>query len=122
MTAVENKSVARFADRSRIETIVKLEYPIEYDGKIWDAITVSSPTVAQVAAFSERVAEARKLGESTDGIRLPMFDAPDAVLDALHLDDDDLVSEAANRFLPRRFRASPESTLGSNDGNISPIS
>lgn len=122
MTDVEAKPAARFADRSRTETVVPLEYPIEYDGKIWEAITVSSPTVAQIAAFSERVVQARELGQSTEGIRLPMFDAPDAVLDALHLDDEDVVSKAANRFLPRRFRDTPESTSASNDGNTSPTS
>lgn len=118
----DSKPVARIADRSRIESIVRLEHPVEFDGKIYDAVTVASPTVAQIAAFSERVSQARERGESTDDIRLPMFDVPDEVLDALHLDDDDLVTEAANRFLPRRFRASPESASGSSSGSASPTS
>lgn len=105
---------AKIIDQNRISQVVPLEYPIEFEGKIYDAITVRSPVVADIAALSERIS-----AESGTPMRLPMFgDTPDEVLDALHLDDDDRLTEVAGRFLPRRFRAPPAS--GSDNGAPSP--
>lgn len=74
---------------------VPLDWPLVYDGRVWDTITVSRMTAGQIAAFLEKAETAK---------RFPMFDAPDAVLDALDADDADKVNEVVNRFLPRRFR------------------
>lgn len=99
--------------KPRSET-VPLEWPVEYDGKVWDAITVRRMTVLDIRAFHEQV-----LASSEDDkarIRFPMFDAPFEVLDALDDDDAQTVNEVVTRFLPRRFRADegsgPDSTTG----------
>lgn len=91
------------AGKSRSET-VKLEWPLEYDGKIYEQITITRPTTADLEAWRNRLAQMRAEGRDTDKERLPMFDAPGAVIDALDPDDDLAVSEVAERFLPRRFR------------------
>ncbi len=91
------------AGKARTET-VPLEWPIEYDGKVYAKITVTRPTNAALEEWRNHLAEKRSAGGDIKGERLPMFDAPKAVLDALDPDDDDMVSEIAERFLPRRFR------------------
>lgn len=98
---------AKIADLSRISESVKLDYPIEFDGVVFEAITVRTPNVAVLREF------ARAMRDAPDGVdlRLPMFgDTPIAVLDALHPDDDDRLTEVAGRFLPRRFRADETAT------------
>ena len=106
---------AKIVDQSRISETVTLDYPVEFDGVVWDKIVVRSPTVAVVADFAERVSAA-----GGANLRLPMFDAPDEVLDALHLDDDDRLSEVADRFLPRRFRVEAKAATASASGEPSP--
>lgn len=85
----------RQADRFRV---VPLDWPIEFDGVTYDKVTVSRMTTAQVAEFT--------LAARTDGATavLPMFDAPQAVIDALDADDADNVNKAVHDFLPRSFR------------------
>jgi hypothetical protein len=111
-------TTARIIDRSKIEDTVTLEYPIEFNGTVWDRITVRSPAVRDIAEFSARVAASDK-----PNFRLPMFDAPDDVLDALHLDDEDKLNEVALRFLPRRFQADTGAKSSASDsGATSPTS
>lgn len=99
--------------KTRSET-VPLEWPIEYDGRVWDAITVRRMTVLDIRAFHEMVLASKD--DNKARIRFPMFDAPFEVLDALDDDDAQAVNEVVTRFLPRRFRAEedsgPDSTAG----------
>lgn len=98
------KPAARIVDRSKIEDTVTLDYPVEFDGVVWDKIKVRHPTTRDMADFAARYEAAGERGHS---LRLPMYDAPDEVMDALLVDDSDKLNEAALRFLPRRFRAEP---------------
>jgi hypothetical protein len=98
-----------FADKTRTEAVIVLEYPVIVDGVTWEKVTARAPNVRQIRDFNRAVTAAKAAGQSLDEMRLPMFDAPDAVLDELHPDDDDKLSEASEPFLPQRFRvASPE--------------
>lgn len=85
--------------RSRFE-VVDLLWPVKYDGRIWDKITVSRLTAKDVAEFMRRLKDA---GDDAE-VRFPFFDAPDEVLDALDDDDSVRLNEVAARFLPQRFR------------------
>ncbi|MFN3891985.1 MAG: phage tail assembly protein [Beijerinckiaceae bacterium] len=76
---------------------VTLEYPLEYDGKLWTEITVRRASAGDVEAFVAAV----QRGENPT---LPMTDAPAAVLDALDADDFETVNKAINDFLPRALR------------------
>lgn len=78
--------------------VVPLQYPVEYDGRVWTAITVSRMTLAQIRDFIADIAR------DADKARLPMFDAPPEVMDSLDPDDDDLIGEVVERFMPRRLR------------------
>ena len=95
--------VARFVDADRRSETVMLDWPINYDGKVYDRLTVRRVTAGEVARFVEAVRAAPAEVRAT--MRLPMVDAPDAVLVAFDPDDDDKVDEVISRFLPRRFRA-----------------
>lgn len=89
---------------------INLEWPLEYDGKVFGDITLRRLTAAEVAAFVERLDGAKKF-------RFPMFfdeggsPIPDEVLDALDDDDTLALDAACADFLPRRFREMPEPTL-----------
>lgn len=87
--------------RSRSE-IVPLEWPVEFDGKVWDKITVSRMTAAQVDAFTDAL---KVTGDKTP---LPMFDAPVAVIEALDADDSIRLNEVVSRFLPRALQSAEQ--------------
>lgn len=93
----------RFVGDKPRSKVVPLDWPIEYDGKTYDSVTVSRLTAAQVAAFYERLRETVKQGDAP--ARFSMFDVPDVVLDALDDDDAVQINEVVERFLPRGFRA-----------------
>ena len=101
---------ARIVDQFRVSETVPLDFPVEFEGQVYNQITVRSPTVADVADFAERVSAA-----GGANLRLPMFDAPEAVLDALSPDDDYRLTEVAERFLPRRFRAADKGSVPASD-------
>lgn len=86
--------------------VVDLEWPVEYDGKVYDKITVTRMSTTQVADYTERMATDSGLGA------IPMFDAPRAVIEALDADDTAKLDEVAFRFLPRAFRGAGTSTSG----------
>lgn len=96
---------AKIVDQSRISETVSLDYPVEFDGVVWDKIVVRTPNVKILREFNRTIAAARENGEDLNDVRLPLYDAPDDILDALHPDDDDRLQEVGGRFLPRRFRA-----------------
>lgn len=90
--APAEKPVAKvLGDRTRR---VPLEWPVEYDGKVYDAVTVSRMSGEQISAF---------YADEVSG-RLPMFDCPFEVIDALDADDAMTVQKAVLDFLPRSMR------------------
>jgi hypothetical protein len=79
--------------------------------------------MVEMRAFHAAVA-----GDATKA-RLPMFDAPYEVIDALDPDDADTIEETVDRFLPRRLRLAagpiPESgatTSPSSEASSEPAS
>jgi hypothetical protein len=88
---------ASFVD-ARTKTI-PLEWPLTYDGEMYTEVTIRRLTGAEVSDFFAQPAESR---------RLPMFDCPADVIDALDADDSMAVSEAVMGFLPRSMRAASE--------------
>lgn len=84
----------RFVGDRRRDVVVPLEWPIEYDGKIYSEIRVRRMTGAEVAAFVN----------SDDG-DLPMVEAPKVVIDSLDADDAMAINKAITDFLPQSLRA-----------------
>lgn len=112
----------RVIDESAIGTFVPLSFPLSFRGQTWDRIWVRHPSAKECRQLAERIRAATEAGQSIDDMRLPMTNAPDQVLDALRADDEDRVSEAIQRFLPRRYRAAPASESALSSGESSPTS
>ncbi|MCZ8098838.1 MAG: phage tail assembly protein [Burkholderiales bacterium] len=75
---------------------VPLDFPAEFDGVIYDKVTIRRPNAGEVAAFFNSLQE----GNLPD---LNLYDLP---FDISELDDDDLrrVNEATEGFLPLSLR------------------
>lgn len=107
------------AGKLRCET-VPLEWPLEYEGRTYSTVTVSRPTIAELDEWRDRIAGMKDAGQDVSKERLPMFDVPTAVLEALDPDDEDRVSEVAGRFLPRRFRDDTSTEPAPSNGSSTP--
>jgi len=113
--ASEEKQAPNYVGgKPRIAT-VPLEWPVEYGGKVYGAITIKRLTTREVAEFME------KLEATEDGrLRWPIFidgdgvAVPDVVLDALDDDDNMSLQKVLLDFLPRRFRGKPEAEESSS--------
>ncbi len=83
------------AGRSR-SLRVELDWPIEFDGKIYDHIIIKRATIGEWRRYFEAMAE---------GARLPMpcFSEPLEVIDSLDTDDDDKIQMVLDDFFPKRF-------------------
>lgn len=84
-------------DRRRSE-FVPLEWPVEFDGRVYRSIQIRRMSAGEVDAFVE---EARA---NAGAARLPMFSCPHEVIDALDADDAARVNETVLRFLPRALQ------------------
>jgi hypothetical protein len=100
--SVSTSTAPRFVGEGLRSEVVKLDWPLEFAGKVYDAITVRRPTAGEVRTFHEQ-AEAWKSGDPIP--RLPLYDVPPEVIEALDDDDDLRLGEVVQRFLPQRFRA-----------------
>ena len=94
MTEAKKAAVA-----NRPEKTVPLEFPVEFDGKTYESITVRMLTVGEWREFLDG---GREFGSWLDVT--PMFDAPREVLDALMTSDGERVTEAADLFRPGRSK------------------
>lgn len=115
------------ADRPRHKT-VKLEWPVEYNGKVYSEVSVVRLTAGDVAKFQAELEDLLKSNPDAR-VRFPLFRdeennvIPGEVMDAMDSDDRDILDEVAVNFLPRRYRAVAETDTGQADGeNTEPIS
>jgi hypothetical protein len=84
-----------FVDGSKRSETVPLDWPIEYNGTVYSAVSVRRLTVADI----------RKMAEADEPSQhFPMYDVPNEVLDMLDADDATKLNEVTGRFLPRSFR------------------
>jgi hypothetical protein len=90
---------------------VLLDWPLRYNGKVYDRITVRRMTTAEVGEFITAAS-----GENATNARLPMFDCPSEIVDALDPDDAERVNEVVRDFLPRALRQAeePRPAVGEN--------
>ena len=103
--------VVRFIGGASRSTVIPLDYPVEYAGVEYREMTLRRLTTDEVAEFLKSVQ-----GQPEDAkVTFPIFrtaddkPVPDEVLSALDDDDMTTLNEAAQSFLPRRFRAPPDS-------------
>ena len=91
--------VARIVATEAREKMVPLQWPVEFDGKLWTEIRVHRVTGKEVAAYFT------KMKEGDSSAVAPMVDCPQEVWDAMDDDDQDVVDTAARPFWPRRLIA-----------------
>ena len=85
---------ATFAGSSWFKDVA-LQFPLEFDGKIYDSIRVTALTVAEYQTFADSGATRMPMFKDVAGIAIP-----EEVLDGLALVDSGRVNEAATGFLP----------------------
>lgn len=88
------------------EELVKLEFPVIYDGKAVDHVRVRRVTVGEIMAYTIKAREAADAGKYT---LPPVIDCPVELWELLDQDDASAIEEAALRFFPRVLKASLES-------------
>lgn len=118
----ETTAIPVFLNAAARRRSVTLQWPLEYDGRVYAEIFIRRLTVAEVAAWVESL----KAGDGNS--HMPIYvDAagapiPDAVIDALDDDDGVALDEVVRDFLPRRFRGQQESVSDPAAGeNSAPI-
>lgn len=84
------------SDRSML---IGIEWPIEFEGQVFDHIRVRRISAAEVDQFLREVA-----AQDGNSVMLPVIDCPRPVYDAMDDDDRLRVEEAAAAFLPKRLR------------------
>jgi hypothetical protein len=107
---------ARIVSPKEREKMVPLEYPVEFDGKLWTEIKVRRVSAQEVADYLE-------LLKSDQAFDIPpMVECPIEVWNALDDDDQLAVDEAARPFTPRRLKAAVElfQKLGDLSSDSSP--
>ena len=100
----ETKPEAKIVSAKERSVTVQLDWPVEFDGVTYEAVTVRRVSGREVDAY------VNALGAS-EGVTVkpPMLDVPQEVYDAMDDDDRLAVEEALLPFLPRRFHAAAQS-------------
>jgi hypothetical protein len=106
------KPIANIVTTKERQRTVDLDWPVEFDGKVYDKVTVRRVTGREVEEFMRQV-DTRDVNAPFP--RAPMIDCPTEVYEAL--DDDDLlrVEEAMVPFLPQRLQRVTGSTPPTSD-------
>lgn len=81
------------------EKMVPLEWPVEFDGKTYDAIRVHRVTGKEMRVFMEQLATGQ------GDVMPPMVDCPIEVWNAMDADDQQTIDLAAMEFTPKRLKA-----------------
>ena len=98
--AAKAPPVAKLIAKSKpLFRTIELEYPVDFDGTVYETITVRRMTGEEVRLFIEGIEVDR---------RLPMFDVPSEVIGALDADDAEQINKAVMDFLPRALREDNE--------------
>lgn len=104
--------VARIVNPEGRSKLVALQFPVEFDGKVWSAIEVRRCTGAEIKTYFEQ------MGSGGDFVLPPVIQCPMEVWEALDADDQFFVDEEAQAFMPRRLKAAVE-LLSGTGGNTS---
>lgn len=90
--------VARIVTTKEREKFVPLEYPVEFDGKLYEEIRIRRISGKELEDFFKAMDEGR-------GNMPPVVDCPVEVWDQMDADDQKTVDEAAVDFFPQRLKA-----------------
>jgi len=88
----------RYTSEAPRSKFVSLEWPVEFDGKVYHQIRVGRVTGKQMRDFLQ------KLSDGSEDILPPMVECPIEVWNALDADDQQAVDEAAAEFMLKRLK------------------
>lgn len=106
--APAEKPVAKIVRGNEREKTIPLEWEIEFEGRVYDSITIRRCTGFEISEYVLSMAEG-------NAPMFPGLDCPIAVYEALDADDFEKVDEVVRDFLPRRFRQAAEPTSEASD-------
>ncbi|PZP57698.1 MAG: hypothetical protein DI604_34410, partial [Delftia acidovorans] len=110
--ANETPGVAKIVTPKERHIDVPLEWPIEFNGQIYESVRIRRVTGREVEAF---IRGATAVGPNDPAPVPPMLDCPAEVYEALDDDDRMTVEEQMLPFLPRRLAAVLASTLATTN-------
>jgi hypothetical protein len=102
--------VAKIVTTKEIDRLVTLEWPIEFNGKVYDQIRVRRITGHQWQAYVEAMTDSK-----VESPVPPTIDCPQEVWDVMDADDMDTVGIASMDFMPRRMKAAADQTPSNGD-------
>jgi hypothetical protein len=91
--------VANFVGGPPREKMIPLEWPVDFDGKLWTEIRIRRASGNEVRDYLVA------LQASDADILPPMIDCPIEVWNALDADDHETIDLAAMEFTPKRLKA-----------------
>ena len=103
----------RFVGGRLREMTHRLDFPVEFRGKLYETITLRRPNAAEVGLWFERLAAVTAIDPNAS-LHFPIFldetgqPVPVEVLDFLDGEDDERIMEASADFLPPRLRRMQE--------------
>lgn len=107
------RPAATFVSQVDREKWVPLQYPVTFDGKVWDRIRIRRISAKELRDY---------LGAVGDGFVMPpVIDCPIEVWDGMDADDQTDVDEAAFEFMPKRLRAAAEALMASGSHPASTV-
>lgn len=88
----------KFVNEEGRSRLVLLEYPVDFDGKLYTWIKVRRVTGGEMDTYMKSL--------QAGAVSLPpVIDCPIEVWDAMDADDQLAVDQAADEFMPRRLKA-----------------
>lgn len=104
--SIPEPPVARIVNPEGRSKTIPLQFPVEFDGKMWDSVEIRRVTGGEMRDYFDRLT-------SGEAFALPpVIQCPLQVWDALDADDQLAVDEAAQAFMPRRLKAAVELLSG----------
>lgn len=103
--------MAKIVSTKEMERLVPLEWPIAFEGKLFDQVRVRRITGHQLQAYIEALGSSESKSPPP-----PTIDCPQEVWDVMDADDMDAVGTASMDFMPRRMKAAADQTPSSGDG------
>lgn len=98
--------VARIKNPEGRSKRVPLVYPVEFDGVDWVDIEIRRCTGAEITAYVNSMATGGEF------VLPPVIQCPIEVWNGMDADDQFMVDEAAQAFMPRRLKAAVELLSG----------
>lgn len=104
--------VARIVSTKKRTIEVPLEWPVEFDGTLYESVTIRRITAKEVSDYLDALSSI----DDVDVAPLPPFiGVPKEVWDGMDDDDRYEVDQKAMDFMPRRLREVAESTPDTTD-------